>query len=160
MNLWQILTGRAPVQRAAEAVETGQQIIRLPLRDELPDATDDQALGLIPVYRALQVLTTSAGQLPLRLERQGKTIEDRLPKLVRKPDPELDRSDWIEQAVLSLALDGNLFIRRVTARNGELIAARILPPAEVAISRHLTPGRSATTTAARSSHPPRCTTRP
>ena len=136
MNLWQILTGRAPVQRAAEAVETGQQIIRLPLRDELPDATDDQALGLIPVYRALQVLTTSAGQLPLRLERQGKTIEDRLPKLVRKPDPELDRSDWIEQAVLSLALDGNLFIRRVTARNGELIAARILPPAEVAISRH------------------------
>lgn len=137
MNFWQRLIGATPAQHAARAVEDEKPIVRLPSRDALPDATDDQALGLISVYRALQVLTTSAGQLPLRLERQGSTVTDssKLPKLVKKPDPEMDRSDWIEQAVLSLALNGNLFLRKVTDRNGALIAARILPPAEVTITR-------------------------
>lgn len=137
MNFWERLTGKTPAQRAARATDVGTQIVRLPARDTLADATDEQALGVVSVYRALQILTTSAGQLPLRLERQGEVVTDgRLPKLVRKPDPEMDRSDWIEQAVLSLALSGNLFLRKVTDRNGSLIAARILPPAEVAITRN------------------------
>lgn len=137
MNFWQRLIGTTPVQHAARAAEDGEQIVKLPSRESLPDATDDTALGLVSVYRALQVLTTSAGQLPLRVERQGSTITDpaRLPKLVKKPDPEMDRSDWIEQAVLSLALSGNLFLRKVTDRNGSLIAARILPPSEVMVTR-------------------------
>lgn len=137
MNFWQRLIGGSPAQRAARAVEDDQPIIKLPSRESLPDASDDQALGLISVYRALQVLTTSAGQLPLRLERQGSTVTDpaKLPRLVKKPDPEMDRSDWIEQAVLSLALNGNLFLRKVTDRNGAIIAARILPPAEVMVTR-------------------------
>ena len=137
MNFWERLTGKTPAQRAARATDAGTQIVRLPSRESLPDATDEQALGVVSVYRALQILTTSAGQLPLRLERQGEVVTDgRLPKLVRKPDPEMDRSDWIEQAVLSLALSGNLFLRKVTDRNGALIAARILPPAEVSITRN------------------------
>lgn len=137
MNFWQRLTGKTPAQHAARAVEDNSPIVRLPSRESLPDASDDQAIGLVGVYRALQVLTTSAGQLPLRLERGGQTITDgsRLPRLVKRPDPEMDRSDWIEQAVLSLALDGNLFLRKVTDRTGTLIAARILPPAEVTVTR-------------------------
>lgn len=136
MNFWQRLIGKTPAQHAARAVEDGKAIV-LPSRESLPDASDDQAIGLISVYRALQVMTTSAGQLPLRLERGGQTITDgsKLPKLVRRPDPEIDRSDWIEQAVLSLALNGNLFIRKVTDRNGAIIAARILPPAEVTVTK-------------------------
>lgn len=137
MNFWQRLTGGTPAQHAARAVEDDKPIIRLPSREALPDASDDQAIGLISVYRALQLLTTSAGQLPLRLERGGETITDgaKLPRLVKKPDPEMDRSDWIEQAVLSLALNGNLFLRKVTDRNGSIIAARILPPAEVTVTK-------------------------
>lgn len=136
MNFWQRLIGKTPAQHAARAVEDGKAIV-LPSRESLPAASDDQAIGLISVYRALQVMTTSAGQLPLRLERGGQTITDgsKLPKLVRRPDPEIDRSDWIEQAVLSLALNGNLFIRKVTDRNGAIIAARILPPAEVTVTK-------------------------
>ena len=137
MNFWHRLTGGTPAQHAARAVEDDKPIIRLPSREALPDASDDQAIGLISVYRALQLLTTSAGQLPLRLERGGETITDgsKLPRLVKKPDPEMDRSDWIEQAVLSLALNGNLFLRKVTDRNGSIIAARILPPAEVTVTK-------------------------
>lgn len=116
----------------ADEVTSGR--ILLPARDAITVADDDAAIGLIPVYRALQILTTSAGQLPLRAERSGRVITDRVPALVRRPDPDLDRSDWIEQAVLSLALDGNLFLRK-TRVGSETIAARVLPPAEVTIVR-------------------------
>lgn len=137
MSIWHRLLGITPAQHAARAVDDGQPLLRLPSRDGTGETTDEQALGLVSVYRSLQILTTAAGQLPLRVERQGTTLtdSDRLPRLVKRPDPELDRSDWIEQAVLSLALNGNLFLRRVTDRTGAVIAARILPPAEVTITR-------------------------
>ncbi len=94
-------------------------------------------LSLIPIWRALQVLTTSAGQLPLTVQRQGQTVSgSRVPAHIRRPDPDMDRSDWIEQSVLSLAMDGNLFIERISGPTGDLLAARILPPAEVTITRN------------------------
>lgn len=99
--------------------------------------TDSDPLSLIPIYRALQVLTTSAGQLPLTVERQGQVVTgSRVPAHIRRPDPDMDRSDWIEQAVLSLALNGNLFLRKHTAPDGTLLSAEILPPAEVIVTRN------------------------
>jgi HK97 family phage portal protein len=47
----------------------------------------------------------------------------------------MDRSDWIEQAVLSLALDGNLFLLKKAGPDGTTLSAEILPPAEVLITR-------------------------
>lgn len=134
--LSRILPGLALAQRAEETTERLSTTVYLPPRDAAPLASDDAALGLIPIYRALSILTTSAGQLPLTVERLGRTDSgDRAPALIRKPDPDLDRSDWIEQATLSLALDGNLFLRKITGPDGAVLAARILPPAEVAIIR-------------------------
>lgn len=130
-----ILPGLGLAMRAEESASTGTPLV-LPPRDMLPDATDDQALGLIPIYRALQILTTSAGQLSLNVERGGQRITGRVPGLARRPDPDMDRSDWIEQAILSLALDGNLFLRKIRNPDNTVAAARILPPAEVAITRH------------------------
>lgn len=130
-----IFPGLAALTRAVEAVDAGEQLVTLPLRDSRLVASDDQALGLIPIYRALQVLTTSAAQLSIRVERGGTRVTGRVPGLARKPDPDMDRSDWIEQAVLSLALDGNLFLRKIRGHDGTVIAARILTPHEVTITR-------------------------
>lgn len=132
--LTRLFPGLGLALRAADA-DTGVTPLVLPSRDLLTDATDDEAIGLIPVYRALQILTTSAGQLSLNVERGGQRITGRIPGLARRPDPDLDRSDWIEQAVLSLALDGNLFLRKIRNPDGSVAAARILPPAEVLITR-------------------------
>ena len=131
--------GFALAQRAAESAETGKPLVKLPPRENVGDVSDREAVGLIPVYRALQVMTTSAAQLPLNFERGGQTVivkhPSEIPALVRKPDPDMDRSDWIEQAVLSLALDGNLFLRKIKNPDGTTAAARILPPSEVTITR-------------------------
>lgn len=115
---------------------------QVPPRKPLTPPSRDNAAGpgdpltLIPVWRALQVITGALGQLPLVVERQGKIVTgSQVPAHIRRPDPDLDRSDWIEQATLSLAMDGNLFIRRITGPDGALLAARILPPTEVTITR-------------------------
>lgn len=106
------------------------------------DTNETDPLTLVPVYRALQVLTTAAAQLPLVIERQGRTITGAaVTGIARRPDPELDRSDWIEQAVLSLALNGNLFIRRLHGPDKAIVGARILPPLEVTVTRHPSSGR-------------------
>lgn len=113
---------------------TGAERIRLRIQQERQEwASDDEALGLIPIYRALQILTTAGAQLPITAQRGGTTVTTNIPPLVRNPDPDMDRSNWIEQAILSLALDGNLFIRKIWGSDGTVIAARILPPAEVTI---------------------------
>lgn len=132
--LTRMFPGLALALRAEDSVSTGTPLV-LPPRDSLVTATDEQAIGLIPIYRALQILTTSAGQLSITAERGGQRITGRVPGLARKPDPDLDRSDWIEQAVLSLALDGNLFLRKLRNPDGSVASARILPPAEVTITR-------------------------
>lgn len=134
--LSRLFPGLGLAMRAAEAEATGAPLLTLPSRSAgLAEYADDDALGLIPVYRALQVLTTAAGQLSIDVERGGAPVTGRVPGLARRPDPDMDRSDWIEQAVLSLALDGNLFLRKVRGPDGTTIAARILPPAEVTITR-------------------------
>lgn len=135
MNLMLRLLGIQ--ERSAEPTEPSE----VPQKQVWPppsrrDETDSDPLSLIPIYRALQVLTTAAGQLPLTVERGGTIVDKNVPAHIRRPDPDMDRSDWIEQAVLSLALNGNLFIRKVTAPDGSLLAARVLPPAEVIVGRN------------------------
>ena len=104
--------------------------------------TTDNALGLIPVFRGLQVLTTSAEQIPLVCERGGIVVKGKnLPALIRRPDPDMDQGEWVTDCVMSLALDGNLFLRKITGPDGSTVAVRVLPPHEVMITRDVTTGR-------------------
>lgn len=94
-----------------------------------------EALGLIPVFRALQILSTAAGQLPIEQHRGQKVLPvESTAAIIRRPEPNTSRSQWIQEAVLSLAIDGNLFLRVVRSRNGEASSVQVLPPREVTIS--------------------------
>ncbi|MDO5633287.1 MAG: phage portal protein [Micrococcus sp.] len=138
--LSRLFPGLALAMRAASNESAGTpSLVTLPSRaagTHTHMVSDDEAVSLIPIYRALQVLTTAAAQLSINVERGGAVISGRIPGLARRPDPDLDRSDWIEQAVLSLALDGNLFLRKLRGHDGTVVAARILTPHEVTITRH------------------------
>ena len=99
-------------------------------------AGDRDPLALIPVFRAVQLMTTAAGQLPLTVERQGKTLSgDEMPALVRRPSLEMDRPDFIGQCVTSLMLTGELFVQRIR-QGGEVLELRVIPPAEVTVTRN------------------------
>ncbi|MCB4209168.1 phage portal protein [Arthrobacter sp. UM1] len=124
------------LQARAAALASQSSNLRLPSREIGAEFTIDGALGLIPVFRALQVLTTSAEQIPLTCERGGVVAKGRsVPALVRRPDPDCDQSEWTADCIMSLALDGNLFLLKVQGTDGSTVAARVLPPHEVTILR-------------------------
>lgn len=107
----------------------------------LPPAVHRQALApsgavaLVPVYRALQVLTWSAGQLPLTVERGGRVLSGaEVPALIRRPSLEYTRTEFIEQCVTSLAVSGNLFIHKITGAGSETVALEVLPADHVTIT--------------------------
>ena len=138
MSLWTRLLGintRAAAGEPSEPSEVPHKQI-WPPPSRLRDGTDLDPTTLIPIYRGLQVLSGSAGQLSLDVERQGRIVTERIPAIVRRPDPDLDRSEWLEQATLELAVDGNLFTRKLTGPDGSIIGARIIPARDVTVSRH------------------------
>ena len=79
--------------------------------------TTNEALGLSAVYRALQILTTTAKQLSVHVYRDDTRLDT--PTLLKRPDIRSSRSAFIEQTVASLATSGNAFwqISRVGDRN-------------------------------------------
>lgn len=93
------------------------------------------ARTLIPVYRAIQVLTTAAAQLPITIERRGATLTGAsVPAIVSQPDPRLTRGEWITHMVTALALYGNAYALIERDPAGSPIALRPLDPARVWVS--------------------------
>lgn len=134
-----------PSRSAAAAVPARQRADAAPVDRHTPvyltrvryagPARDDDPLALIPVYRAIQVLTTAALQLPLVVERGGRKLTGpELPALIRKPSLEMDRSEFISQCVMSLALTGELFLQRIRM-GAEIVEVRILDPNTVTVTR-------------------------
>lgn len=110
--------------------------VYLPVDDRRAGEPVSEALGLIPVYRALQLLTTAAGQLPIEQVRGNRVVTGKgVTPVVTRPDPTSDRTAWIEQAVMSLATDGNLFLKGTPAPNGQWLSVEVLPPREVTVMR-------------------------
>jgi HK97 family phage portal protein len=72
--------------------------------------TADTAVSLSTVYRALQILATSASQISYAVERNGLALAgSAVPSLMKRPCLALDTSEFIEQTVLSLAATGNAY---------------------------------------------------
>lgn len=72
-----------------------------------------QAAVIPSVYRALQIITGSASQLPLDVERGGHVLTGRdVPSFIRRPNLDLSRSEFIGQLVTALATTGNAYIYR------------------------------------------------
>lgn len=130
-----------PVVRAA--ADHAANVIPPP-RDAARWVTARDAVSIPAVYRALQLLTTAAGQLPLTVERQGRTLTGaEVPALIRRPSLDVSRSDWIEQIVMSLAVSGNAFIHKETGPAGAgVLALTVWNPHEVAVWTDTRTGRT------------------
>lgn len=117
--------------------------VQPPLRRDAGPVLIGDAMTVPAVYRALQLLTTAAAQLPLVVERQGKTLTGPdVPPLVRRPSLDMSRSDWIEQVVMSLAVAGNAFLHKETAPSSrEILTLAVWNPHDVGVWRDHKSGR-------------------
>lgn len=101
----------------------------------------DDATTLPSVYRALDVINTSTQQIPLYVERAGRrvSLEDLRPDdLMRKPNVDMDPSEFAAALVLCLAARGNAYVRKVyTGPRGrqKLTNLEVLNPAGVRIGK-------------------------
>lgn len=88
--------------------------------------------GLTAVYRAIQVITTAAAQLPIQVERSGQVIET--PSPISFLDPRMTRSTWVSHMVTSLALHGNAYALIERDPAGKIVALRPLNPRYVMVT--------------------------
>lgn len=84
-----------------------------PPRDATAPVLMSEAAHLPAVHRALQIIATSVGQLSLDVERGGQRLEGTdVPALIRRPNLDVSRSEFLEQIALSMATTGNAYVYR------------------------------------------------
>lgn len=97
----------------------------------------DQALTLDSVYRAVQILQVAASQLTLDAWRDDEPLlGSAYPQVLVRPWEDADQTDLITEAVASLALRGNAYIRVVRDPAGQVISLRPLHPLECVPTLH------------------------
>lgn len=70
----------------------------------------DRAIGLVAVYRAVDIIGTSVSQLPVGVWRNGEELTaSQVPNLIIKPNLSISRSAFFEQTAVSLAVSGNAY---------------------------------------------------
>ena len=87
----------------------------------------DDPLTLSVVFRAVQILQTAVSGMPLHEYRYGQRL-DNLSPLVAQPDVNRSRRDWIADIVMSLAVDGNAFVRLIRDSQGAVISCPVIAP--------------------------------
>lgn len=87
--------------------------------------SEDVALSLVNVYRAVDVLVIASKQLTLDVWRGRDRLDT--PPIIRKPDIETNLSAWIGENVASLALTGNAYWKITPGDRGP-INAKVLDP--------------------------------
>lgn len=93
-----------------------------------------QALSLEAVFRAVQILSVGVSQLTIAAWR-GDTEVTPAPPLIRKPNAFGEREHFLEESTTALALTGNCFWRKHSARRGDPITSlEVLPTSEVTVT--------------------------
>lgn len=120
-------------RRDAAPVETRamSEALLPPDRSSVSYVGTTDALSLAMVYRAINIHVISAKQMPLHVYRDD--VEINTPSFIKQPNLDSNRSAFIEQCIVSLAVNGNAFweITRDTA--GRVVNLTVLNPNEVAI---------------------------
>lgn len=76
--------------------------------------TSGEALGLAAVYRAVEIRAIAAKQISVDAIRVRTGLpETETPRILRKPDPDCSRAQFIEKTVVSMNLTGNAYWRCV-----------------------------------------------
>lgn len=113
---------QAVLSRREEApADGGTPPVVLPLRDAggVAVVSVNEALGLSAVYRAVSIHTVAAKQLSFGAFRGGTELtSDQAPAWVRRPDIASSRSAFLEQTVVSLALNGNAYWKVTRSERG------------------------------------------
>lgn len=91
------------------------------------------------VYSAVSLIADTISTLPIdsyiRLDGQRRAFRP-APDWVRQPDIALPRTAFWNSAIVSLLLDGNLFVRIVPARDGTVANLIVLNPKTVTVKRN------------------------
>ena len=91
------------------------------------------------VYSAVSLIADTICTLPLdsyiRIDGQRRAFRP-APDWVRKPDIALPRTAFWNSAIVSLLLDGNLFVRIIPARDGTVANLVVLNPKTVEVKRN------------------------
>lgn len=102
--------GTAGMLRAAEAQGIDLTVPPPRIPASTRQVSDRESLSQPGLFRAVQVITTAAGQVSLDAERGGVKVAGRVHPYVRRPALNMTRPQWIEAAVMSLLYTGNLYV--------------------------------------------------
>ena len=93
------------------------------------------------VYSAVSLIADTISTLPvdcyIRVDGQRRAFRPK-PEWVEKPDIALPRIAFWNSAIVSLLLDGNLFVRIIQNRNGQIANLVVLNPRTVQVTRTAT----------------------
>lgn len=103
--------------------------VTVPTRSAKPSTTPARFMGVPAAFRAIELLSGLASQMPLTTWRHDVKVETH--PLCTRPDPWRERSAWVERNVVNLATDGNAFWRRHRDTTGAVISLEVLDPARV-----------------------------
>ena len=101
--------------------------------------TQDTSLKIGAVYACVRLLADTISTLPVdTFYREGGARKPFRPKplWVENPDIGTAREDFLQQAMVSLLLDGNVFIRIFRSRTGEILSLVVLDPTRVEVRRN------------------------
>lgn len=109
------------------------------------NVTEDTALTYSAVYRAVAILATTAGSLPIKLcrrsSRNGREVAERVYDhpvayaLSREPNYEQTPITWTEYLVASMALRGNGYNEITMSPDGKHVELWSLQPAGMSVKR-------------------------
>ncbi len=103
--------------------------------------TQDTSLRIGAVYACVRLLADTISTLPVdTFYREGGERLPYRPKPLWLDNPDLgtSREDHLQQAMVSLLLDGNVFVRIFRNPNGEVVALTVLDPTRVEVRRNYT----------------------
>jgi len=101
--------------------------------------TQDTSLKIGTVYACVRLLADTISTLPVdTFYREGgaRLVFRPKPIWVETPDIGVAREDFLQQAMVSLLLDGNVFIRIFRGRSGEVTSLTVLDPTRVEVRRN------------------------
>lgn len=133
--LARVLPAPELVRAATDATAGYEANVTPPARGDGGPVTPSQAVTVPMVYRALQLFTTAAGQLSVDSWRGRDLLpSEQQPAVVRRPDLDVSQATFIKQAVMSMAVSGNLFCHKQRAEaRGPVVAVKLWNPHTVGI---------------------------
>lgn len=139
-GFWNWLLNGEPMRREEAPPSDPSTATIIPARSAAARSVGaNDALSLSMVFRAVQVLATSAGSLSLDAYR-GDTKLDPAPGFIRQPDMDETRPAFLEMTTVSLATQGNAYWRVYRDQQNRVTNLVVLNPLDVTIE-HTQSGR-------------------